>query len=69
MGKKWTAQQRANFKAAMAAKREAKAVKILAKRNKAMVADLPVVEISNGHAEAEEFAKFMAEAWRVYKGR
>ena len=31
--------------------------------------DLPVIEIRNGNTrDVQEFAAFMAEAWRVYKG-
>lgn len=49
--------------------KEAKVRERLLKKEQKRAAQLPLNIVSNGHGDAEEFAKFMAAAWKVYKGQ
>lgn len=61
MGQKWTDEQRAKFKATMAAKSQPKIT---------VVEDIGPRRLKRRSPnEAEEFARFIGAAWRAYKGR
>lgn len=62
MAQKWSDTQRARFIATMAAKRAAE-------RQAAKAAEVPAPRKRRSPNEAEDFARFMAAAWKLYRGQ